>query len=48
MCLDGLILVACEGSRLRPFTYSRLKHLIPLLGKFLIQYPHRRFRQHWR
>ena len=39
MYLEGLVLAAGEGSRLRPFTYSRPKHLIPLLGKPLIQYP---------
>jgi len=39
MHLKGLVLAAGEGSRLRPFTYSRPKHLIPLLGKPLIQYP---------
>ncbi|MDK6027905.1 dTDP-4-dehydrorhamnose 3,5-epimerase family protein [Ignisphaera sp. 4213-co] len=39
MRLKGLVLAAGEGSRLRPFTYSRPKHLIPLLGKPLIQYP---------
>ena len=39
MDLKGLVLAAGEGSRLRPFTYSRPKHLIPLLGKPLVQYP---------
>ncbi|MGC9010467.1 MAG: glucose-1-phosphate thymidylyltransferase [Sulfolobales archaeon] len=37
--IKGLVLAAGEGSRLRPFTYSRPKHLIPLLGKPLILYP---------
>ncbi|MEM2025030.1 MAG: glucose-1-phosphate thymidylyltransferase [Desulfurococcaceae archaeon] len=37
--LKGLILAAGEGSRLRPFTFSRPKHLVPLLGKPMIQYP---------
>ncbi|BAA80167.1 glucose-1-phosphate thymidylyltransferase [Aeropyrum pernix K1] len=36
--VKGLILAAGEGSRLRPFTFSRPKHLIPLLGKPIIQY----------
>jgi glucose-1-phosphate thymidylyltransferase len=36
--LKGLILAAGEGSRLRPFTFSRPKHLIPLLGKPMIRY----------
>jgi glucose-1-phosphate thymidylyltransferase len=34
----GLVLAAGEGSRLRPFTFSRPKHLIPLLGKPMIRY----------
>jgi len=38
MSLKGLVLAAGEGSRLRPFTFSRAKHLIPLLGKPMIQY----------
>jgi glucose-1-phosphate thymidylyltransferase len=38
MDLKGLVLAAGEGSRLRPFTFSRPKHLIPLLGKPMIQY----------
>ena len=38
MGLKGLVLAAGEGSRLRPFTFSRPKHLIPLLGKPMIQY----------
>ncbi|MGC9182268.1 glucose-1-phosphate thymidylyltransferase [Thermogladius sp.] len=37
--MKGLVLAAGEGSRLRPFTYSRPKHLIPLLGKPMVQYP---------
>jgi len=38
MNLKGLVLAAGEGSRLRPFTFSRPKHLIPLLGKPMICY----------
>jgi len=38
MNLKGLVLAAGEGSRLRPFTFSRTKHLIPLLGKPMIRY----------
>jgi len=37
--MRGLVLAAGEGSRLRPFTFSRPKHLIPLLGKPMIRYP---------
>lgn len=37
--MKGLVLAAGEGSRLRPFTFSRPKHLIPLLGKPMVQYP---------
>lgn len=37
--VKGLVLAAGEGSRLRPFTFSRPKHLVPLLGKPMIQYP---------
>ncbi|MEM4465737.1 MAG: glucose-1-phosphate thymidylyltransferase [Ignisphaera sp.] len=37
--MKGLVLAAGEGSRLRPLTFSRPKHLIPLLGKPMIQYP---------
>ncbi len=36
--VKGFILVASEGSRLRPFTYSHPKNLIPLLGKLLIHH----------
>jgi len=39
MYLKGLVLAAGEGSRLRPVTFSRPKHLIPLLGKPMILYP---------
>ncbi|MEM4889329.1 MAG: glucose-1-phosphate thymidylyltransferase [Thermosphaera sp.] len=35
----GLVLAAGEGSRLRPLTFSKPKHLIRLLGKPMIQYP---------
>jgi len=38
MDLKGLVLAAGEGSRLRPFTFSRPKHLIPLLDKPMICY----------
>jgi len=38
MGLKGLVLAAGEGSRLRPFTFSRPKHLIPLLGKPMVRY----------
>jgi glucose-1-phosphate thymidylyltransferase len=38
MDLKGLVLAAGEGSRLRPFTFSKSKHLIPLLGKPMIRY----------
>jgi len=38
MDLKGLVLATGEGSRLRPFTFSRPKHLIPLLGKPMIRY----------
>lgn len=37
--MKGLVLAAGEGVRLRPFTFSRPKHLIPLLGKPMILYP---------
>lgn len=37
--MKGLVLAAGEGLRLKPFTFSRPKHLIPLLGKPMIQYP---------
>ena len=39
MKLKGLILAGGEGTRLRPFTLSAPKHLIPLLGKAMIEYP---------
>ncbi|WP_148682282.1 glucose-1-phosphate thymidylyltransferase [Pyrobaculum neutrophilum] len=35
----GLVLAGGEGSRLRPFTFSTPKHLIPLLGRAMIEYP---------
>ena len=37
--LKGLVLAGGEGTRLRPFTLSAPKHLIPLLGKAMIEYP---------
>ena len=39
MSLKGLILAGGIGSRLRPITFSTPKHLIPLLGKAMIEYP---------
>jgi len=39
MKLKGLVLAGGEGTRLRPFTLSLPKHLIPLLGKAMIEYP---------
>ena len=39
MSLKGLVLAGGEGTRLRPFTLSAPKHLIPLLGKAMIEYP---------
>ena len=36
--LQGLVLAGGEGTRLRPFTLSAPKHLIPLLGKAVIEY----------
>ena len=37
--LQGLVLAGGMGQRLRPFTLSYPKHLIPLLGKPVIGYP---------
>lgn len=37
--LQGLVLAGGMGQRLRPFTLSYPKHLIPLLGKPVIAYP---------
>jgi len=37
--LRGLILAGGEGSRLRPITLAVPKHLIPLLGRAMIEYP---------
>ena len=37
--LFGVIPAAGEGTRLRPFTLTSPKHLIPLLGRPLIEYP---------
>ena len=37
--MQGLVLAGGVGSRLRPFTFSIPKHLIPLLGKAMIEYP---------
>lgn len=39
MSIKGLVLAGGEGQRLRPFTLSHPKHLIPLLGKPIIEYP---------
>ncbi len=35
----GIVPAAGEGTRLRPITFSIPKHLIPLLGKAIIEYP---------
>ncbi|WP_289230751.1 glucose-1-phosphate thymidylyltransferase [Candidatus Korarchaeum cryptofilum] len=37
--MKGLVLAGGEGSRLRPLSFSIPKHLIPLLGKAVIEYP---------
>ena len=37
--LNGVIPAAGEGTRLRPFTFTTPKQLIPLLGKPVIEYP---------
>ncbi len=37
--MKGLILAGGIGSRLRPLTIGLPKHLVPLLGKALIEYP---------
>ncbi len=37
--MKGLVLAGGEGTRLRPLTFSTPKHLIPLLGKAMIEYP---------
>jgi len=37
--LKGLVLAGGEGSRLRPVTLALPKHLIPLLGRAMIEYP---------
>lgn len=37
--MKGLILVAGKGTRLRPITHTLPKHLIPLAGKPMMQYP---------
>ena len=39
MVLKGLVLAGGISSRLRPLTFSIPKHLIPLLGKAMIEYP---------
>jgi len=39
MGFKGLVLAGGEGTRLRPLTFSTPKHLIPLLGKAMIEYP---------
>ncbi len=39
MYIKGLVLAGGVGSRLRPFTFSIPKHLIPLLGRAMIDYP---------
>ncbi len=35
----GLVLAGGVGSRLKPLTFSISKHLIPLLGRAMIEYP---------
>jgi glucose-1-phosphate thymidylyltransferase len=37
--MKGLVLAGGVGSRLRPFTFSVPKHLIPILGRAMIEYP---------
>jgi len=37
--LKGLVLAGGEGSRLRPLTLSVPKHLIPLAGRAMVEYP---------
>ena len=37
--MKGLILAGGMGSRLRPITYAMPKHLVPLMGKAMIEYP---------
>ena len=37
--MKGLVLAGGVGSRLRPLTFSIPKHLIPLLGRAMIEYP---------
>ena len=37
--MKGLVLAGGEGTRLRPLTLSLPKHLVPLLGKAMIEYP---------
>lgn len=37
--MKALILAGGVGSRLRPVTYAIPKHLVPLLGKAMIEYP---------
>jgi glucose-1-phosphate thymidylyltransferase len=39
MPAKGLVLAGGVGSRLRPFTFSVPKHLIPILGRAMIEYP---------
>ncbi len=39
MNLKGLVLAGGEGTRLRPLTLGIPKHLVPLLGKAMIEYP---------
>jgi glucose-1-phosphate thymidylyltransferase len=39
IALKGLIPAGGEGTRLRPFTLATPKHLVPLLGRAVIEYP---------
>jgi dTDP-glucose pyrophosphorylase len=39
MNLKGLVLADNEGSRFKPFAFSRSRYLIPLLDESTIQFP---------
>ena len=36
--IKAVILAAGEGTRLRPFTFTRPKHLLPIIGKPLLEH----------